>query len=972
MNKVFKRHLSLCAFTTAILFFLLNAGAEVETRAAEAKAVVSGKAQNDREQFSCNENASFYRCNDDKKHSIYNKTYQKTDKDNVEGAIIEASGLKTKITGWNITIKEDSNSGSSNKSSWKGVVSRNFADVYIENAKIDFTNAVGVQAINAGSVYLTAGSITQTGGQVMNVDNSENSAFQLSKFSGYIRFNEGKVDVSNAHGISFPGIEGSININDSTVVVKGNTSYGIYLFDGEEHYNDEDLKRYKRLGKGAEKKSAYVWGDAGLYEALLPREGVLKRGAVGLRGTSFTVPNSAAIYSKKSGGSVVLQKSTLSGDLLLKGEDNSFVKFVAEESSTLIGGAHIDESSDALFRLEDGSKWTLTRPKNKSLQSSNSKGDSSVSLVHLIDSSILFEKPDSSEDGNYQTLHIGKGSGVVYKAQGDARLYLNTYLNEGGSKEKQRTDRLLVHGDVDGTTTVYVQSVSGSPGGSTGNGNNQGISIIQVSGKAGKDSFKLYGGYVTLNNSPYQYILRAYGLGSDLGEASSSQRLVEGNGAFWDFRLESQKVEPRVSGYNTAEKAGVDTSEAEVNNVPVPSQTLETASENTARSETVNNVYAETVLNNVYAETVSNNVYAETVSNVKNDEGNLENQYVKFGGFDANVVSRVGSYSHTERAVRSVVPQVPTYLTLPNSIFQAGLMDISNQNKQLERLRTTSSGMVGTRENPALYLHGYGGSYRYASDLSELEYGYGSSLSYGGVEANLLLQTIENADSAISFGVMGTYGKLSLQPRDVEQSKKSTFDKWTATAYGSLQHDTGFYVDGLLSYGLFKGDVFTLARGKTATLKANPLSVSLIGGQTLATGYEGFVFDPQVQVIYQHLQFNKARDIDGFDIEMGKLDQWVARVGGRLSKTLTVSEGGKPVSFYGKLYFAHGFGGKKSVQFKDAFQLGAFGSSLETGLGVNAQLSQKFALHGDLVYQHKLTKAGFSGISFSGGVRYQF
>ncbi|ETS04068.1 hypothetical protein Q655_01674, partial [Bartonella henselae JK 51] len=29
-------------------------------------------------------------------------------------------------------------------------------------------------------------------------------------------------------------------------------------------------------------------------------------------------------------------------------------------------------------------------------------------------------------------------------------------------------------------------------------------------------------------------------------------------------------------------------------------------------------------------------------------------------------------------------------------------------------------------------------------------------------------------------------------------------------------------------------------------------------------------------------------------------------------------------------------------------------------------------LHGDLSYQQKLTKAGFSGTSFSGGMRYQF
>ncbi|WP_345097282.1 autotransporter outer membrane beta-barrel domain-containing protein, partial [Bartonella acomydis] len=61
-----------------------------------------------------------------------------------------------------------------------------------------------------------------------------------------------------------------------------------------------------------------------------------------------------------------------------------------------------------------------------------------------------------------------------------------------------------------------------------------------------------------------------------------------------------------------------------------------------------------------------------------------------------------------------------------------------------------------------------------------------------------------------------------------------------------------------------------------------------------------------------------------------------------------------------------------SVRFKDTFQLGAFGSSLEGGLGFNAKLSPQFSLHGDLVYQHKLNKVGFSGTSFSGGVRYQF
>lgn len=171
---------------------------------------------------------------------------------------------------------------------------------------------------------------------------------------------------------------------------------------------------------------------------------------------------------------------------------------------------------------------------------------------------------------------------------------------------------------------------------------------------------------------------------------------------------------------------------------------------------------------------------------------------------------------------------------------------------------------------------------------------------------------------------------------------------------------------------MFEGDVLTFVRGKTATLKGKPLNVSLSAGKAFTTGEEGFIFDPQIQLIYQHLQFHKAHDIDRFDVEMGKLDQWAMRIGGRLTKTLAAFEKDRIVSFYGKLHVSHGFRGKQSVYFKDAFQLSAFGSSLEAGVGVYSQLSSKLILHSDLMYQHKLTKAGFSGIHFSGGLRYRF
>ncbi|WP_246789574.1 transporter [Bartonella vinsonii] len=53
-------------------------------------------------------------------------------------------------------------------------------------------------------------------------------------------------------------------------------------------------------------------------------------------------------------------------------------------------------------------------------------------------------------------------------------------------------------------------------------------------------------------------------------------------------------------------------------------------------------------------------------------------------------------------------------------------------------------------------------------------------------------------------------------------------------------------------------------------------------------GDEGFVVDPQVQVVYQHLQFGKAHDVDVFEIKIGKPEHWIILVGGRLTQTFAL------------------------------------------------------------------------------------
>ncbi|PIT67774.1 autotransporter outer membrane beta-barrel domain-containing protein, partial [Bartonella tribocorum] len=106
-------------------------------------------------------------------------------------------------------------------------------------------------------------------------------------------------------------------------------------------------------------------------------------------------------------------------------------------------------------------------------------------------------------------------------------------------------------------------------------------------------------------------------------------------------------------------------------------------------------------------------------------------------------------------------------------------------------------------------------------------------------------------------------------------------------------------------------------------------------------------------------------------IDMQNPSQWLIRVGGRLTKTVA-SENSRPMSFYGKVNLIKTFGDDQALHIDKDYKRDPMGSFLEGGVGINAQLSAKLSLHGDVSYQQKLQKTGISGASFSGGVRYQF
>ncbi|WP_246787105.1 autotransporter outer membrane beta-barrel domain-containing protein [Bartonella tribocorum] len=548
------------------------------------------------------------------------------------------------------------------------------------------------------------------------------------------------------------------------------------------------------------------------------------------------------------------------------------------DHSTLEGRANIAKERNVHFDLKNGTQWILKNSAQEKDADGNlldiaQRSRSDISVLGLNDSSIVFQEPT---ENHYHTLHIGSGkpdTKAVYNATGDARIYFNTKWSDGGSvMDDQKTDRLIIHGDVSGSTTVYIKSDLGDKDSvinASDPSNSGGISLIQVSGKADENSFKLAHGYTTKGGSPYKYTLTGYGLESSHGKADIEQSLFdEKDENFWDFRLHKEFLGPNST-------------------------------------------------------------------------------------------------------VEAPVAQMASYLVMPNALFYSGLTDMAKQNALLANMRT-SVAEKGQGQSNGFFLHTYGSTGTLSSARGPLEYGYGARLRYAALQGGVNFAALEGHNTTTHLGLLGTYGQLSFTPKDMKDAGKSTMDKWSLTAYGTIQHDNGFYLDALLSYGFLKGKITNALIGTTAKLKnAKMLSISTTVGKQFATGIQGVTFEPQAQLAYQHLMFDTIKDADNLTIDMQNPSQWLIRVGGRLTKTVA-SENSRPMSFYGKVNLIKTFGDDQALHIDKDYKRDPMGSFLEGGVGINAQLSAKLSLHGDVSYQQKLQKTGISGANFSGGVRYQF
>ncbi len=328
-------------------------------------------------------------------------------------------------------------------------------------------------------------------------------------------------------------------------------------------------------------------------------------------------------------------------------------------------------------------------------------------------------------------------------------------------------------------------------------------------------------------------------------------------------------------------------------------------------------------------------------------------------------------YVDAQSQVKALVPQMASYVVMPNALFSAGFSDISNQNGILADVQETLN--VAGKKTSSVFLSSYGNAKTFSSIRNPLQYGYGADIRYAALQTGAVLGSFENANTVTCVGMLGTYGQLSFTPKDMEDSAKSTLDKWSISVFGNMQHDNNSYMNALFSYGILKGHIKTAVVDNVAKLDDKKiLSVSATVGHKLATGNKSVSFEPQAQIVYQRLMFDTILDSDNLEVNMKDPHQWLMRVGGRLTKTLPVVEKNSFIAFYGKMNVIKTLSFSDTIEVGDTFYLDSMGSAIEGGLGVNVQLTNNIFVHGDASYQQRLSKTGMSGVSFSGKLQYRF
>lgn len=418
-------------------------------------------------------------------------------------------------------------------------------------------------------------------------------------------------------------------------------------------------------------------------------------------------------------------------------------------------------------------------------------------------------------------------------------------------------DRLLITGNATGNTTVEVINLGGT-GASTGVGNTDGISIIQVGGTSTASTFQLQGGYAAAG--PYQYHLNFFAPGtSSAGQADP----LLGTLVFGDYRLQS----------------AMDASGASI-----------------------------------------------------------------------------------------PVPQIGGYQAMPSGALRYGASLLNGLHKRLgeiRHLRSTSGGIEEGLSHKEFFLREQTSRTDFSGDRGP---SFDQDIEFVQVGGNFVKWDIGETGSTLRLGGALSFGASNLSVKG--SSAKVDLKGSTLAFMTTYQGARGEYLDVIAQGTQYRANVKTSERGNIGNPKGWGLVLSVEGGYPFEVG-EKLILEPQVQLAYQRVRFDRFTDVDNIRVDLENGNSLSGRAGLRVQKTYEAR--GQQWSPFVEINLLHEFLKGGTIQASGVgFRSDLGGTGLQVGAGLNAQLGRDTALFLTLGYEKGISKESHDTWSGTLGVRMNF
>ncbi|WP_336779187.1 autotransporter outer membrane beta-barrel domain-containing protein [Pantoea sp. USHLN256] len=329
-----------------------------------------------------------------------------------------------------------------------------------------------------------------------------------------------------------------------------------------------------------------------------------------------------------------------------------------------------------------------------------------------------------------------------------------------------------------------------------------------------------------------------------------------------------------------------------------------------------------------------------------------------------------------ENARPAVVPQVPSYVSAPVGLAYYTAAIIDDLHKRLGELRHEQTRPDGN--GGEMFVRYIGSNLKYKSDQSFRNYGYDFDLDYSAVQIGGNLLRLDGDKDSLRGGIAYTRGNTRIRPHAADGYSSTTFDSDSLALYGTWQRQTGFYLDGVLSFDWHRGETDIARQQEVAKLKGHGWTASLESGYPFELG-DGYKLEPQAQLMYMKLNMNDFVDEDGNKVRYGNYNQTIGRLGARLDRTWT-DDSNRQYTPYLRANYYKGWGGtaKTSVSSVDnpafgaSFDSGNFGQMWEVGAGGTATVQKDVSLYAEADYRKEIDGNGAKGWRYNVGVRWQF